>query len=95
MSEKKRTRKTLRTSEHRALISVIVATRKEMNLTQEELASRMSKLLKLDRDRSWIAKFESGDRRLDVVELMWIARALGMKPSVLLDRVSKWLETTE
>jgi transcriptional regulator with XRE-family HTH domain len=94
MPEPSRTRKTLRTKEHRALISVVVATRKELKLTQEDLAERTAKLFRLSGDRSWIAKFEAGDRRLDVVELMWLARAMKIAPETLLTRVSKWLETT-
>jgi transcriptional regulator with XRE-family HTH domain len=93
--DQKRNRRTLRSREHRALISVLVASRKEAELTQGDLAARVGKMLKLNTDRSWLAKFESGDRRLDAVELIWIARALKMDPSLLLTRVVRWLETTE
>lgn len=88
-----RTRKTLRTREHRALISVVVASRKEAQVTQEELAKRVGRLLKRKPDRGWIAKFEAGDRVLMAVELIWIARALRMEPAKLMTRVTKWLET--
>ncbi len=62
--------RSLRTPGHQALMQVLIATRKSKGITQQELANR------LDRPQSYIAKVETGERRLDVVELIEICDAL-------------------
>jgi transcriptional regulator with XRE-family HTH domain len=76
--------KTLRSKGHRALISVIVATRRDAGLTQRELAERLKK------PHSYISKIEAGERRVDVVEFTAIARALKVEPVVLYERWLRW-----
>lgn len=63
-------------------LTVIVQARKEAGLTQSELASRLGK------PQSYISKAERGERRIDVVEFLDLAQALGEKPSELIDRIS-------
>lgn len=46
--------------------------RQERGVTQRELAKR------LDTWQEWVQRSESGERRLDVVEAVDIARALGV-----------------
>jgi len=58
-----------------------VEARKSAGLSQHELARR------LKRSQSFIAKLEVGERRVDVVEFIEIARALGKQPTELLSRV--------
>ena len=70
-------RKTLRTKGHRALIELLVATRTHAGLTQRELATR------LKRPHSFIGRIEAGERRVDVVEFIEIARVLGTDPQHL------------
>lgn len=55
--------------------------RKSAGLSQQELARR------LKRSQSFVAKLEVGERRVDVVEFIEIARALGKEPTELLSRV--------
>lgn len=50
---------------------MLVAARKEGNLTQVELAEA------LGRPQSFVSKYENGERRLDVVEFLELARAIG------------------
>lgn len=76
--------KTLRTKGHRALIAVLVASRREAGLTQAQVAERLGK------PSSYIAKIEIGERRLDVVEFTAIAKALRLDPRVLFDRYLNW-----
>jgi transcriptional regulator with XRE-family HTH domain len=52
------------------LISLLVAAREKAGLTQQQLADR------LDRHQSFVAKYEGGERRIDVIEFLAIARAL-------------------
>ena len=66
--------KSLRTRTHRMLCATLVEARKEAGISQQELARR------LKRSQSFIAKIEVGERRIDVVEFIEIARALGREP---------------
>jgi transcriptional regulator with XRE-family HTH domain len=72
--------KSLRSRTHRALCAALVEARKAAGLSQHELAKR------LGRSQSFIAKIEVGERRVDVVEFVEIARAVGHEPAELLSR---------
>ena len=63
--------RSLRTPGHQALMKVLVETRKSKGITQQELADR------LDRPQSYIAKVETGERRLDVIEFVEWSKCLG------------------
>lgn len=65
--------KSLRTPEHKTLIALLVAAREKAGLTQQQLASQ------LRRPQSYVAKYEGGERRLDVVEFIELARALDLE----------------
>ena len=52
----------------------MIGARKAAGLTQQALALRLKK------PQSFIAKYEGGERRLDVVEFITIACALGADP---------------
>lgn len=67
--------KTLRSAEHVRLTQWLVAAREKARLTQQELAGR------LGRHQSFVAKYEGGERRIDVIEFLTIARALGFDPA--------------
>ena len=73
--------KSLRTPLHQQLQDSLVKLRKSKNLTQADLA------LKLGRPQSFVAKYEGGERRLDVVEFVEVAYALEIDPSTLLSDV--------
>jgi transcriptional regulator with XRE-family HTH domain len=77
--------RSLHTKPYQAFIAVMVLARKEANITQHELARRIKK------PQSFISKYERLERRLDVPEFIFVARALGMDPSKLLRRVDKAL----
>jgi transcriptional regulator with XRE-family HTH domain len=55
---------------YKLLLSCIRAARRAADVTQEELGK------KLGSDQSFVSKYERGERRLDVVELRAICRAL-------------------
>jgi transcriptional regulator with XRE-family HTH domain len=76
--------KSLRSRWHRAVVTVIAASRREAHMTQEDLANR------LGWHRSRIARIESGERRIDVAEFITIAGALNVEPELLLGRVLRW-----
>lgn len=70
--------KSLRTKGHAALTQALIAARKESGLTQQELAAQ------LGRSQSFVAKIELGERRVEVVELVEIARILGVSAASLI-----------
>jgi len=73
------------TSKHAHLRALLVKARKQARLTQTVVAAR------LNRPQSFVAKYESGERRLDVIEFLEVARAIGFKPGRVLadlDRLS-------
>ena len=56
--------------------------RKKAGLTQAKLAKR------LRRPQSYVSKYERGDRRLDVVEFLEVARAIGFDPNEILTKLT-------
>lgn len=77
----------VRTKAHRALISVLVACRREAGLTQQQLAERCHK------PQSWIASIESGQRGVQVAELPLLAKGLKMPLVRLLKRFAAFVAT--
>lgn len=70
--------RTIRSTGQIALCKALVEARIKAGLGQEELAS------KLKCHQSLVARLESGQRRIDVVELVVLARAMGFDPSEML-----------
>jgi DNA-binding XRE family transcriptional regulator len=66
-------------------LEVLIAARKEARVTQAELARR------LGREQPFISLIERGVRRVDVVEFFAIARALGVDPVALVERIGRAL----
>jgi transcriptional regulator with XRE-family HTH domain len=66
--------KSLRTADHVRLISLLTTAREKAGLTQQQLAER------LGRPQSFVAKYEGGERRIDVIEFLAIAHALEFDP---------------
>ncbi len=60
--------------EYQKALEQLIAARKRAEVTQAELAKI------LGRPQSFVSKYESGERRLDVAEFVGIARALGADP---------------
>lgn len=58
------------THEQRALCTLLRETRTRKNLTQAEVAQR------LERPQSYVSKYETGERRLDLVELGEVCSAM-------------------
>jgi len=81
--------RSLRTPGHRALMQVLIETRKEAGLTQEDLAR------KLGRPQSFVAKVETGERRLDVVEFVEWFGALQAEPTVAIASIKAALATND
>ena len=74
-------RKSIYTREQQRLVDLLRTIREEAGLTQVQLAK------KLRRPQSFVSRFESGQRRVDLVELKAICEALGTS---LLDFVGRF-----
>ena len=70
--------RTIRSKGHEALCEALIAARKTAGLTQSDLASR------LKCHQSFVARVESGERRIDVIELVVLARAMQADVATLL-----------
>jgi transcriptional regulator with XRE-family HTH domain len=73
--------KSVHSSDQAAFCELMVGARKAAGLTQQALAARLRK------PQSFVAKYEGGERRLDVVEFVAISRALGADPLKLMTRL--------
>lgn len=67
--------------EYRTAIDAIKAVRVEQGLSQRELARRLGK------HPSFVNKIEQLERRLDVLEFIAIARAIGVAETALLQTI--------
>jgi len=81
-------RKSAHSPEHRLLIQLLVDARQAAGLTQQECAAR------LDVQQSFVARYESGQRRIDLIELLQIAKALGVDSINLVRRIQSLDSTT-
>jgi transcriptional regulator with XRE-family HTH domain len=77
--------KTIFGGEHRHLVAVLVEARQASGLTQAELAARVGK------DQSFVSIIERGQRRVDVLEFVALARAMGVAPNRLFSDVMRRL----
>jgi transcriptional regulator with XRE-family HTH domain len=69
--------KTVFTGAHQHLVEVLKDARVESGLKQEELAAKVGK------DQTFISIIERGQRRVDVLEFVALARAMGADPHAL------------
>jgi transcriptional regulator with XRE-family HTH domain len=77
--------KSVHTAEQAAFRRLMIEARWSAGLTQQEVAKR------LKRHQSFVAKYEGGERRIDVVEFLTISRALGADPVRLLKSLMRQL----
>jgi len=65
--------------EYRRLLAKLKAARIEAGLTQSDVAGR------LNRPQSYVSKCESGERRIDVIELSHFAQVYGKPVSFFIE----------
>jgi transcriptional regulator with XRE-family HTH domain len=75
--------KTLRSKRYKALIGLLVARRQAAAMTQSDLAARLGK------SQSFVARLESGQRRITVVEFMMLAKILRFDPYKVISTLEK------
>jgi transcriptional regulator with XRE-family HTH domain len=66
--------KSLKSTEYERLIALLVAVRKKADIRQQTLAKKLGK------PQSFVAKYEGGERRIDLIEFIAIVRAVGGDP---------------
>jgi transcriptional regulator with XRE-family HTH domain len=64
-------------SDYQLLLTVLKSERERLGITQTDLANR------LGNTQTFVSKCERGERRIDAVELVEFAEALGIEPSHL------------
>lgn len=69
---------------YRAAITVITGSRRDADVSQEELARR------LGWSRSKVAALESHSRRIELPDFVLIAKALEIDPETLFRRMMRW-----
>lgn len=67
--------KSVHQPEYAQILSKLIEARKAAGLTQQELASMLSK------PQSYVSKLERGERRIDVLEFLELCGLLHLEPS--------------
>lgn len=81
LKRSKNLRKSIHSFEHEFLRQYLVNRRKELELTQRELAKRMGVIY------SFIGKVETGDRRLDIIEFIQYCAAIELDPTKVINEI--------
>jgi transcriptional regulator with XRE-family HTH domain len=76
--------KSLYSERHKQIAAAIAEQRRRKGMTQGDVAAAMSST----RYQSFVAKIESGERRVDLVELMRLADIIGLNLHDLIDRLN-------
>ncbi len=66
--------KSVHTKNYARFLELLIKARKDAKVTQDEVAE------KLNRPQSFVSKYENGERRVDVIEFLQIAQAIGFDP---------------
>jgi transcriptional regulator with XRE-family HTH domain len=75
--------KSRRSKRYKALIGLLVARREAAGMTQSDLAAPLGK------SQSFVARLESGQRRITVVEFMTLAKILQFDPYKVISTLEK------
>lgn len=75
--------KSIYSAEYQRLCAVLRALRREAGLTQVQVAAALGV------PQSFVSKYESGERRLDVIELSHIAQVIGVTLGEVLKRLEE------
>ncbi len=71
----------LGTPRYNSLMAKLAQLRKQSGMTQSQLAKKLGK------PQSFIAKYEGGERRLDVIEFIDVVKALDVSPTIAIENL--------
>ena len=74
--------KSLHTRRYKKLCALLIKARGQAGLTQEQVAKR------LGRHQSFVAKYEGGERRIDLIELLDICKACEVRAETLIRKLA-------
>ena len=80
-------KKNIRLNQQKLLLVLLRGARVEAGLTQSKLATR------LGTDQTFISKYESGERRLDILELREVCQVIGLDFVAFIRRLDKDLNS--
>lgn len=66
---------------HNQLRDALLDARRKKGLTQVEVATL------LDKPQSFVSKYESGERRLDVIEFLEVCKVLKVNPATIIQQL--------
>lgn len=75
--------RTLGSARHACLIKLVVRAREAAGLTQAEVAAR------LGRHQPFVSNIESGERRIDLIELLELAAIIGLDLPQVIEELLK------
>jgi ribosome-binding protein aMBF1 (putative translation factor) len=81
--------KSVFTEEYEVFLRLLRETRQEAQLTQRQMAER------LEHHQAFVSRSETGERRLDVIELRVLCKAMGVPFRKFIDRLEAELEKGE
>jgi len=73
--------KSVFTTQYERFRKRLITGRKAKGLTQSQLAERLGK------PQSFVSKYERGERRLDLIEFLEVAKTIGLDPKGLIDQL--------
>lgn len=79
--------KTIHRAEYRQLVDQLRQKREKLGLSQGELATR------LGWSQQKISFIETGARRMDILEYVTVARALGLRPATVFSRAERLIDS--
>ena len=74
-------KKSIYSERYTAFREALIEARKAAGITQQHLADKLGK------PQSFVAKYENGERRLDMIEFMTVVEELGLTPSQIIEKI--------
>ena len=78
----------IHTDLYRSLVAQLVTARKTAGLTQTDLAERLGTGWR----QTLVSKIETGERKLDAVEFVVVARAVGANPATIVNQIVRMID---
>jgi len=73
--------KSVFTKQYSLFLSLLISAREDKGLSQRALSKKLKKV------ETYVSKYERGERRLDVIEFLEVAKALGVDPCEIIRKL--------